>query len=116
MGGNIEHLIADAVRAAVRESMVDLQPAIAAAVMEASRAVGPTAAPYVSVKDAAAIMGAHPKTVRKLIAAGKLGRFTVEGRPRVKVADVHAYLAREGQPSPTTNLEERARRILASSD
>lgn len=70
---------------------------------------GPT---YVSVKAAAEMMSAHPATVRRLIAAGKLGRYSVESQARVKVSDIHAYMAREGCSSPTIDLEERALAIL----
>jgi excisionase family DNA binding protein len=65
------------------------------------------------VKEAARIMSAHPATVRKLMADGKLGRYSVEGQLRVKVSDIHAYMSREGQPSPTISLDERALQIIA---
>jgi hypothetical protein len=59
------------------------------------------------------MISAHPSTVRKLVAEGKLGKFTVEGQLRVKVSDIHAYLARDGGPtSPTVDLNERALAIL----
>jgi len=71
------------------------------------------AAVYVRVQTAAEMMSAHPATVRKLVADGKLGRYTVEGQLRIKASDVHAYLAREGQaPSPTIDLNQRAFAIL----
>ncbi len=70
---------------------------------------------YVPVKTAAAMMSAHPVTVRRLIADGKLGRYSVEGQLRVKVTDIHAYMARAGGPSsPTIDIHERAVAILAS--
>jgi excisionase family DNA binding protein len=69
-------------------------------------------ATYVTVKAAAELMSAHPATVRRLIAAGKLGRYSVESQARVKVSDIHAYMAREGCTSPTVDLEERALAIL----
>jgi excisionase family DNA binding protein len=68
---------------------------------------------YVKVQTAAEMISAHPSTVRKLVAEGKLGKFTVEGQLRVKVSDIHAYLARDGGPtSPTVDLNERALAIL----
>ena len=67
---------------------------------------------YVTVKAAAEMMSAHPATVRRLIAAGKLGRYSVESQARVKVSDVHAYMAREGCSSPTVDLEARALAIV----
>lgn len=71
-------------------------------------------AAYVKVQTAAEVMSAHPATVRKLVADGKLGRFTVEGQLRVKVSDIHAYLARDGGPSsPSVDLNERALAILS---
>ena len=69
-------------------------------------------ATYVTVKAAAEMMGAHPATVRRLIAAGKLGRYSVESQARVKVSDIHAYMAREGCSSPTVDLEARALAIV----
>ncbi len=113
MAGSIEDLIREAVRAALRSSVEEMRPALAEAVREAVAAgsTSPTG-PYVPVKEAAKIMGAHPATVRKLVASGKLGRFTVEGSVRVKLTDIHAYLAREGQPSPTLNLDEQALLLL----
>jgi excisionase family DNA binding protein len=73
---------------------------------EGSEKGGP--ATYVTVKSAAAMMSAHPATVRRLIAAGKLGRYSVESQARVRVSDIHAYMAREGAASPTVDLEARA--------
>lgn len=71
---------------------------------------------YVRIPTAAEMMSAHPSTVRKLVAEGKLGRYTVEGQSRIKVSDVHAYLARQGgAPSPTIDLNQRALAILAHS-
>ena len=67
------------------------------------------AAMYVRAQTAAEMMSAHPSTVRKLVAEGKLGRYTVEGQLRIKVSDIHAYLAREGgAASPTIDINERA--------
>jgi len=70
------------------------------------------AAVFVTIKRAARIMDAHPATVRKLMREGKLGRYSVESQPRVKVSDIHAYMAREGRASPTISLDERARHLL----
>ena len=69
-------------------------------------------ATYVTVKAAAEMMDAHPATVRRLIAAGKLGKYSVESQARVKVSDIHAYMAREGCSSPTVDLEARALAIV----
>jgi excisionase family DNA binding protein len=77
---------------------------------------GGAGAMYVRVQTAAEMMSAHPSTIRKLIAEGKLGRYTVEGQLRVKVGDVHAYLARQGgAPLPTIDLNQRALAILVHS-
>lgn len=71
---------------------------------------------YVRAQTAAEMMSAHPSTVRKLVAEGKLGRYTVEGQLRIKVSDIHAYLAREGgAASPTIDINERALAILSQS-
>ncbi len=69
-------------------------------------------ATYVTVRAAAEMMSAHPATVRRLIAAGKLGRYSVESQARVKVSDIHAYMARAGCSSPTIDLEARALAIV----
>lgn len=69
---------------------------------------------YLRVQAAAEMMSAHPSTVRKLVAEGKLGRYSVEGHLRIKASDIHAYVAREGgAPSPTIDLNQRALAILA---
>jgi excisionase family DNA binding protein len=69
---------------------------------------------YVRAQAAAEMMSVHPSTVRKLVAEGKLGRHTVEGQLRIKVSDIHAYLAREGgAASPTIDINERALAILS---
>jgi excisionase family DNA binding protein len=74
------------------------------------------AAMYVRAQTAAEIMSAHPSTVRKLVAEGKLRRYTVEGQLRIKVSDIHAYLARAGGvASPTIDINERALAILTRS-
>jgi excisionase family DNA binding protein len=111
----IEELLAQTVRLAVRESVVEeVRPAVTAAVKEAIGEPGRgSGAAYISVKEAARIMSAHPATVRKLMADRKLGRYSVEGQLRVKVSDIHAYMGREGQPSPTISLDERALQIIA---
>ena len=71
---------------------------------------------YVRSQTAAKMMSAHPSTVRKLVAEGKLGRYTVEGQLRIKVSDIHAYLAREGgAASPAIDINERALAILSQS-
>ena len=70
---------------------------------------------YVRVQAAAEMMSAHPSTVRKLVAAGKLGRYSVEGQLRIKASEVHAYLVREGGASSrTVDLNQRAFAILTS--
>lgn len=69
---------------------------------------------YLRVQAAAEMMSAHPSTVRKLVAEGKLGRYSVEGHLRIKASDIHSYVAREGgAPSPTIDLNQRALAILA---
>jgi excisionase family DNA binding protein len=74
------------------------------------------AAMYVRVQTAAEMMSAHPSTVRKLVAEGKLGKYTVEGQLRIKASDIHAYLGRQGgAPSPTIDINQRALAILTQS-
>jgi excisionase family DNA binding protein len=106
----IDEVLTRAVKDAVRESLEELRPVLAAAPPTAPTAGLPT---YVTVKEAARIMSAHPVTVRRLIGEGKLGRYSVEGQLRVKVTDIHAYMARSGQGSPTIDLDERAKQLLA---
>src|SRR5260370_39708751 len=70
---------------------------------------------YVTVRIAAEMMTAHPSTVRKLLSEGKLGRFSVERQLRVKVSDIHAYMAREVGVPPAIDINERALVILGQS-
>ncbi len=113
MADAIERLIFEAVRTAVRESVPDIGPAVAAALKHAGAAhEGGAAVVYVPVKEAARLMSAHPATVRKLIADGKLCRFSVEGQLRVRVSDLHAYMARESDGAATVSVDDRAREIL----
>ena len=114
----LQDLLRDAARAVVEESapalVQKLLPQIVAEVKaeiekEAS-AGGPV---YVSVKDAAKIMGAHPATIRRLMREGKLGRYSVGTQPRLKLSEVHAYVARDRAVSPTVILDEKALEILA---
>lgn len=112
MAESIDEVLARTFKCALRESMDELRPAIASALKDAGVGQQPGCATYVTVKEAARIMAAHPVTVRKLISQGKLGRYSVEGQLRVKVSDIHAYMARAGQDSPTIDLDERAREIL----
>lgn len=112
MTNTIDELLTRTVKEAVRASLEELKPVLAGG------APAPTAQPsptYVTVKDAAKIMSAHPVTVRRLIGEGKLGRYSVEGQLRVKVTDIHAYMARSGPGSPTIDLDERAMQLLARS-
>jgi excisionase family DNA binding protein len=96
----------DVLRRALPTLVADMRAILAE---ESSEKSGAT---YVTVKAAAEIMNAHPATVRRLTAAGKLGRYSVESQARVKVSDIHAYLAREGRLSPTVDLEARALAIV----
>jgi excisionase family DNA binding protein len=106
----IQGLIAETVRNAVREAVRDLQGEATGVQREE---VPPRAGPeYVSVKEAGRIMSAHPSTVRKLVAAGKLGRYSVEGQPRVRVAELHTYLARETRHGAPVDLDQRALEVL----
>ena len=109
----IERVIAEIVRKSVREAVSELQGELVAAVREARVSPASYGQEYITVKEAARIMGAHPSTVRKLVAAGKLSRYSVEGQLRIKVADLHAYLAREPQPGPPIDLDRRALEILS---
>src|SRR5206468_4288673 len=112
MVDDIQRLIAQTVRSAVHEAVRELQGERAAVTTERSTpplAAGPE---YVSAKEAARIMSAHPSTVRKLIATGKLGRYSIEGHLRVKVGELHAYLARESQPTTPVDVDRRALEIL----
>ncbi len=113
MAETLDELLARTFKAALRESLDDLRPAIACAIKDAGIGTDQPSPTYVTVKEAARIMAAHPVTVRKLMADGKLGRYSVEGQLRVKVSDIHAYMARAGQSSPTIDLEERARALLS---
>jgi excisionase family DNA binding protein len=113
MAESLDELLARTVKAVIRESLDDLRPAIASALKDAGAGQDRTSPTYVTVKEAARMMTAHPVTVRKLIADGKLGRYSVEGQLRVKVSDIHAYMARAGQSSPTIDLDERARALLS---
>jgi excisionase family DNA binding protein len=113
MAETLDDLLARTFKTALRESIDDLRPAIAGAIKEAGLGTVQPGSTYVTVKEAARIMTAHPVTVRKLMAKGKLGRYSVEGQLRVKVSDIHAYMARAGQTSPTIDLEERARELLS---
>jgi excisionase family DNA binding protein len=112
--GGFEMLWRQAARAmaedVLRRALPNLVAEMRAIVSEETGAQGN--ATYVTVKAAAEMMSAHPATIRRLIAAGKLGRYSVESQARVKVSDVHAYMAREGCSSPTVDLEARALAIV----
>ena len=81
-------------------------------ILEAQAGVQETAM-YVSIKRAAEIMNAHPATVRGLIREHKLGSYSLESEKRVKVRDIHAYMAREGASSPIISDDERAHAIMS---
>lgn len=68
---------------------------------------------YISIKKAAEIMNAHPATVRGLIREGKLGSYSLKSEKRVKVSDIHVYMAREVASSPIISVDERARAIMS---
>jgi len=119
-GDAIVGLVRDVARAVVDETLPAaverLVPAILHQVKRALEDEKKTASAtvYVTVRVAAEMMSIHPSTVRKLIADGKLGRYSVEGQLRVMVSDIHAYMAREGGPaSPTIDLNQRALAILS---
>jgi excisionase family DNA binding protein len=114
-------LLLDLVANLVRTSIVDavpilatqLAPALVDAIAHSLREIpGTNAATYVAVKAAAVIMGCHPATVRRLVREGKLGRYLLENDLRIKVSDIHAYMARAGVSSPSIDLAERALAIM----
>ncbi len=115
MAESLDEILARAVKAALRESIDDLRPAIASAIKDAGIQSCEAPPIYVTVREAAKIMTAHPVTVRKLIASGKLGRYSVEGQLRVKVSDIHIYMGRAEQGAPDVDLDERARELLRRS-
>jgi excisionase family DNA binding protein len=114
-------LLLDLVASLVRSSIVDavpvlvtrLAPALVDVIARSFRESAPgIAATYVTVKAAAAIMGCHPTTIRRLVREGKLGRYLLEKDLRIKVSDIHAYMARAGTSSPSIDLAERALSIM----
>lgn len=113
MAETLDELLARTFKNALRESLDDLRPAIVCAIKDAGIGTAQPPPTYVTVKEAGRIMTAHPVTVRRLMAEGKLGRYSVEGQLRVKVSDIHAYMARAGQCSPTIDLQDRARALLS---
>lgn len=110
-----------AVQGAVDEAIPSIVERLAPALLAELKAIGVDGhrpgggAVYITVKAAAEIMTAHPSTVRKLLCEGKLGRFSVEGRLRIKVSDIHAYMAREAGVSPAIDINDRALAILGQS-
>ena len=78
-----------------------------------AQAVAQETAMYVSIKRAAEIMNAHPATVRALIREGKLVAYFLRSEKRVKVADIHIYMAREGVSPRVISVDERARATMS---
>lgn len=116
------HIVGNLVRASVADAIpilvAQLAPALVEVLERSLRGWTPTAgaAPYLTVKEAAVMMGCHPTTVRRLVRDGKLGRYLLEGDVRIRVSDIHAYLARSGARSPSIDLAERALAIMGVRD
>lgn len=112
MVDEIQQWVAEVIRSAVRASVQELKGELVGVLTTRSTSPAGTRREYVSVTEAAEIAGVHPSTVRKLIASGKLGRYSVEAHVRIKIADLHAYMAREPRPGPPLDLDRRAAEIL----
>ena len=67
---------------------------------------------FVSARTAGKIAEVHPASIRRLVNAGKLRRYTYESEMRINVAELRAYL---GRPSVTgaDTVAEKARAITA---
>lgn len=115
----LRELLRDAARSVVEEVveplLKKLLPIIVPAVKSILEAqvVDQETAVYVSVRRAAEIMNAHPATVRGLIREGKLGSYSLKSEKRVKVSDIHVYMAREGASSPIISDDQRAHAIMS---
>jgi excisionase family DNA binding protein len=47
---------------------------------------------YCTIRDGAKILKISPPTIYKLIAQGKLGRYTVLGRPALKLTEINRII------------------------
>lgn len=68
---------------------------------------------YVTVAEAARIGCVHVATIRGWIKAGHLGRYSAGSALRVKLDELHAFMARGLHSEGAANLERRAGEILA---
>ena len=67
---------------------------------------------YVTVQRAAKIADVHPSTVRTFLREGALTRYAAGDSPRVKLSELHAYLARKAGNDQRIDLDKLATEIL----
>jgi len=106
--GSLEAIIADVVRRTIQE------------VLREERTHTPTEqAPrraedvYVTVHEAAEIARVGDATVRRWQKLKFLGRYRAGRQNRVKLSELHAFLARENVSTPDLDVRRKARDILA---
>ncbi len=68
---------------------------------------------YVPVHVAAGVVGVDPATIRRWQKSGAIGRYKAGRENRVKLSELHAYLARDARPDESPDVDALARRILA---
>lgn len=105
----------DVLRNVVRDVLRDEIPAAVNAAIQASRSCeAPAEADvYLTVERAAEIASVHSQTVRKWQRKKLLRLYHAGAAPRVRLSELHAFLARDQHDAGRVDLDERARGILS---
>lgn len=115
MSGDLEYalrtLLADVVREQLRLALGDDLPT---RLREATSTDAPPPDDgYVSMQRAAEIAQVNPNSIRNWIRRGDLREYRAGRLVRVRLAELHRYLARPPETTTAVNAEQDVRRMLA---
>jgi excisionase family DNA binding protein len=117
-GGALETVLAEIVRLALHDEVMELLRAELPAALRAALGPPPTCPPeavptevYVTATRAAEIAGVRAATIRSWVVSGELRGHHAGRLLRIRVDDLHAYLARQKERAPI-DLDRRAGELL----
>src|SRR5262249_34795827 len=102
----------EAVREVVRDELRAFGEKLPTPLAQPNAGPSTTAPEFVTIKHAARLVEVHPATIRSWIREGSLGRHWAGSSPRVKLAELYAYLGRESGQHVDDDLDDRATAIL----
>lgn len=119
---SFEDLLREIVRLALRDELTallraELPAAVRAVVGTGKAAQAPADTEYVSASRAAEIAGVRPAAIRSWVDSGELRGHHAGRLLRIRLDDLHAYLARQRErANAPVDLDHRARELLENTE